>query len=105
MTISNQEIDQVIMYVKQNYREILAKEPEQVAEEIMDAVKAYGNLAKLYLRTNWNTIKHYLLNPRITMEELRKRDPELYHELMKHPRWLNRFFKKMYQELKTFMQT
>lgn len=102
--LPEKEIERIIRYVRENYKRILSTPPERVAEEIVSGIREYGSLARAYLRMNWSILKHYILKPRNALEELRKRDPELYRILARHPGWLNRFFKKLYIELKRFLE-
>lgn len=101
--IDDKTVEQVIQYVRENYEEILRRDPEDVVMDIIYAVKSYGNLAKMYLKMNWDMVRHYIANPMNALEELRKRDQQLYNQLIKHPKWLNRFFRKLYIELKNYV--
>lgn len=100
--MDKQMIEQIIEYVKQHREEIFSRDPEKVADDIMDVVKQYGIIGKLFIKYNWNRVKHYIANPVNALNEVKQRDPELYNYMMKHVKWLNKFFKSLYVKLKMY---
>jgi len=92
----------ILVYVKQNHTQIFSQQPEAVAQQVLDAIKAYGSAGKLFVRLKWKTIKYYLLDPSRIMLLVKQYDEEAYRLLMSHTAWLNRFFYTLYRLLKQY---
>jgi len=103
MSKINTIINMIINYVRENYDELMSMDPKDVVTQIMDAIREYEPLSKVYIKMFWNTISKYLSNPTLIMMELRKIDPELYNKLMNNTDWLNRFFYTLYVTLKNYI--
>lgn len=103
MSEPNKIVMMVINYVRENYDYLMQMNPDDVVKQVMDAIKEYEPLSKVYIKMFWRTISSYLSDPAKIMEELRKIDPELYNKLMNNVDWLNRFFYKLYVELKNYV--
>ena len=95
----------ILMYIKQNHQQIFSQQPEAVAEQVLDALKAYGRIARIFVRAKWTTIKYYLLDPTRLMLLVKQYDEEAYRILMRHTAWLNRFFPALYRLLKQYAGT
>lgn len=100
---SNNIVKKIIQYIRENYDKIFSMEPEDVVQQIMDAIMEYGEIGRLFIKSNWSIISQYLLNPLKILNEVKNIDPELYTMLIKKSRWLNKFFKKMYMDLKEYI--
>ena len=98
-------IDKVIDYLRENLDNIFRMSPDKVVEQVMDGIRAYEPISKIYIRTNWATIKPYLTRPARVMEIIRSRDPRLYAEMMEHVDWLNEFFLLLYRSIKRYIST
>lgn len=95
-------IVKILLYVKQNHQQIFSQQPEQVAQQVLDAIKSYGVAGKIFVRAKWTTIKYYLLDPSRIMLLVKQYDEQAYRILMRHTSWLNRFFYTLYQLLKQY---
>jgi len=97
--------DKIIEYLRENIDKIFRMPPDKVVEQIIDGIRAYEPLSKMYIKSNWNVIKPYLTRPARIMEIIKAKDPKLYAEMMEHVDWLNEFFLLLYRSIKKYMST
>ncbi|GEM_PF-3592483 len=98
-------IDKIIDYLRENIDTIFRMPPDKVVEQVMEGIRAYEPLSKIYIRSNWSSIKPYLTRPALVMEIIKSKDPKLYSKMMEHVDWINEFFLLLYRSVKRYMST
>lgn len=100
---SDQAINLIVMYIRDNRNRLFNMKPDEAVDEIMNGVKRYGFLAKMYLNRYWDSIEDLMNNREKLYELIKSKDSEVYRDVIEHRDWFEEFFTKLYQALKTFL--
>jgi len=89
-------VETVIKVLHEYIDVALKRDPREVAREVFEGIKYFGEAARKYIETHWDTIMHYIADPSNTLELIKERDPIVYKKLIQNIDWLNKFFMELY---------
>jgi len=103
VNIEERAVELMIKFFKSYGDKAFSKKPEEVVEEIINNLKQQGLSIKFTLRLFWGKIEKILSNPDQLLEEISKRDVEVYNMINNNKDWYYNFMDKLRVELKNFI--
>jgi len=100
---SDQVLNLILMYIRNNRNRLFNMKSDEAVDEIMNGVKRYGFLAKMYLNRYWNAIEDLMSDREKLYELIKSKDSEVYRDIIEHRDWFEEFSTKLYHALKTFL--
>ncbi len=101
--IDRRVVDLFVMFFRDSGDRVFSEDPGKAVEMVMENLRKYSGMVKMYMRFYWGSVEQALTNPDLLIEGICRENEEVCERLESNREWFKQFLEKLYGELKEFM--